>query len=82
MVVVTKAARGRGIGKMLIESGLGQAQTYGCDVWLLAKKLSLGYYPQFGFELVEQVKRDDTVYGPGNYVVWFLVKTYQVTSAV
>ena len=74
MIVVDPGAQRRGVGKLLIESGMREAAALGQDVYIMAKGPSLDFYPRFGFSLIEEVKRDDTAYGPGNYGAWFMIK--------
>ncbi|KAI5928538.1 hypothetical protein F4810DRAFT_644084 [Camillea tinctor] len=73
---------GRGIGTMLVESGIAQAERMGVDIFVLAYKAGLGVYFRLGFKLLEQLIQDDSKYGgQGEYGAYFLEKEVQKGSS-
>ncbi|MCJ1315549.1 hypothetical protein MMC15_000869 [Xylographa vitiligo] len=67
--------RGRGIGTMLVESGIREAEKMGLDVFVLGMKAGLGVYRRVGFELLDKIIQDDSRFGgKGEYGAYFLEK--------
>ena len=52
-----------GIGSMLVDSGLREAEKLNVDVFVLSMKVALGVYQRCGFKLVGQVIQNDLKYG-------------------
>ncbi|KAI0603489.1 hypothetical protein F4775DRAFT_533908 [Biscogniauxia sp. FL1348] len=64
---------GHGIGTLLVEAGIAQAEKMGVDIFVLAYKAGLGVYLRLGFTLLDQLIQDDSKYGGrGEYGTYFL----------
>ncbi|KAI1505522.1 acyl-CoA N-acyltransferase [Biscogniauxia marginata] len=73
--------RGRGIGTMLVESGISQAERMGVNIFVIAYKAALGVYLRLGFKLLDQIIQDDSKYGgKGEYGAYFLEKEVKKVS--
>jgi GNAT superfamily N-acetyltransferase len=70
----------KGIATMLIDSGIREIETWclpvDLDILVRAKKAALGVYLKAGFELVEQLVQDASMFGVegGEYGAYFLKK--------
>jgi GNAT superfamily N-acetyltransferase len=54
-VIVTRAARGRGFARVLIERLLQSAHEFGCErAMLFCLPANIGLYAKFGFRLIEE----------------------------
>ena len=63
----------KGIGSMLVASGMKQAEKMGVDVFVLAFNQGKPVYTKLGFKLLDQLEQDDTPYGgKGNYGTYFM----------
>lgn len=72
--------QGRGIGSLLVASGIRQAERLGLPIYVMAFDISLGLYLRQGFREISRVLQDDTKFGGnGQYNAYFLI--YEPTSA-
>lgn len=53
----------RGIGSMLVQSGMKVADQYGMKIYVMSEPAALKLYLNFGFELLETVSTDYSKYG-------------------
>jgi hypothetical protein len=66
---------------MLVASGAAQSDRLGVDVFLLAYKAGLSVYKRNGFEMLEYMMQDDSMYGgKGDYGTYFLERKAKKNS--
>ncbi|MCJ1388831.1 hypothetical protein MMC18_001681 [Xylographa bjoerkii] len=64
----------RGVGGLLIRSGLAVAEAAGVRIIVTSTPAGLKLYEKHGFERVSTVVQDDSKYGgTGSYIMYFLV---------
>ncbi|EFQ36031.1 acetyltransferase [Colletotrichum graminicola] len=55
--------QGKGIGTLLVESGMKQAEELKLDIFVHAMKAGVGVYKRLGFYIEKEFFQDDTKYG-------------------
>ncbi|KAK1572847.1 acetyltransferase [Colletotrichum navitas] len=55
--------QGKGIGTVLVESGMKQAEEMKLDIFVHAMKAGVGVYKRLGFSIEKEFSQDDTEYG-------------------
>jgi ribosomal protein S18 acetylase RimI-like enzyme len=65
----------RGVGALLLRSGIAQADAAGLPTIVMATPVGLGLYEKNGFERVSTIKQDDSKYGgTGSHINHFLIR--------
>ncbi|KAK3373114.1 hypothetical protein B0T24DRAFT_575348 [Lasiosphaeria ovina] len=63
----------KGIATVLVRKGMQVAEELGIGIFMLAFNCGLNVYTRLGFQLVDQIIQDDTIYGgEGNYARYYL----------
>ncbi|RFU78513.1 acyl- n-acyltransferase [Trichoderma arundinaceum] len=66
--------QGKGVGSLLIQSGMKQAEKLGLDIFIVAFRGGWGVYSRHGFRVEEELIQDDSIYGgPGEYAMRFMI---------
>ncbi|EHK18061.1 uncharacterized protein TRIVIDRAFT_45222 [Trichoderma virens Gv29-8] len=75
--------QGKGIGTLLIQSGMKEAEKLGLDIFVLAFRRGWGVYSRAGFRVEQELIQDDSMYGgDGNYGVRFMIYEQPTKSEV
>ncbi|KAJ9132359.1 Acyl-CoA N-acyltransferase [Pleurostoma richardsiae] len=70
----------KGIATALVEAGIAKARQLGLDILVTAFKQGFYVYRKLGFETLDQIIQDDSMYGgDGEYAVYFM--EYAVSKA-
>ncbi|KAE8315837.1 acyl-CoA N-acyltransferase [Aspergillus transmontanensis] len=70
--------KGKGIGTALVASGIEYAERVGVPIFTMAFKAGRGIYARLGFQEVDRVIQDDSMYGgPGEYAAYFMIYDVQ-----
>lgn len=65
----------RGVGELLLRSGIMQADAIGLPIIIMAFSTGLRLYEKNGFERISTVEQDDSkVDGTGSYIMHFMVR--------
>ncbi len=66
----------KGIGTVLVQSGMEQAAKLGLDILIYAKSQGVGVYKRLGFRVEREFVLDDSMYG-GTGEVYVALMIYQ-----
>ena len=73
-IAVHPENKGQGVATALVESGMKAAEELGIPIFIMAFKAGRGVYARLGFEEVDRIIQDDSMYGgPGEYGAYFMV---------
>lgn len=65
--------KGRGVATGFVERGIAKATKMGVRIFVMAMPAALGLYKRAGFQLLDEVERDDAPFGgPGKHSMYFL----------
>jgi GNAT superfamily N-acetyltransferase len=65
----------RGVGALLLRSGIAQADAAGLPILVMATPVGLGLYKKNGFEHVSTIEQDDSKYGgSGSHISHFYIR--------
>jgi len=59
---------------MLVKSGLEQVKALGFDCFVMAKNAGLGVYYRAGFQLLDQIVCDNSMFGGPGKFTWTLLE--------
>ncbi|KAL6694022.1 acyl-CoA N-acyltransferase [Trichoderma pleuroticola] len=66
--------QGKGIGTLLVQSGIKEAEKLGLDIFVLAFRYGWGVYGRLGFSVEQELIQDDSMYGgDGKYGVRYMI---------
>ena len=75
LLAVDPRHKRRGIATQLLMSGIAAAENMDMDVFIMGWKMGLPLYIKCGFELVDTIAQDDSMYGgDGEWKSHFLVR--------
>jgi predicted N-acetyltransferase YhbS len=74
--------QGKGIGTLLVQSGIEQAEKLGLDIYVLSFEAGKGVYDRLGFRTEKELIQDDSMYGgTGHYPVYFKIYESKTSGA-